>query len=88
MNLPVHFVNIIGLIAGALTTSSFFPQIFKILRTKQTRDLSLSMYIGLSVGIFLWLVYGLLAGALPVIVSNALALGACIYIVAMKIKYG
>ena len=84
----MHYINIIGLIGGALTTGSFFPQIFKILRTKQTRDLSLSMYVGLSIGIFLWLVYGLLAGALPVIVSNALALGACIYIVVMKRRYG
>jgi len=57
----MDYITIIGLIAGACTTISFLPQVFKIYRTRETRDLSLGMYIILSVGISLWVVYGILS---------------------------
>jgi len=84
----MDYITIIGLIAGALTTASFFPQVLQIHRTKQTKDLSLPMFIILTIGIFLWLIYGILSKTLPVVMSNTVAFVFCSYIVIMKIKYG
>ena len=83
----MDYVTVIGLIAGALTTISFFPQVLQIHRTKQTKDLSLPMFIILTIGIFLWLIYGILSKTLPVVMSNTIAFVFCSYIVIMKIKY-
>ena len=84
----MNYITIIGLVAGTCTTISFLPQIIQVCRTKQTRDLSLPMYILLTTGIFLWLIYGILSKNLPVILANAAAFISCFYIVIMKIKYG
>ncbi|MFH0763972.1 MAG: SemiSWEET transporter [Candidatus Omnitrophota bacterium] len=80
-------VNIVGLFAGAITTGSFLPQAVKIYRTRHTRDLSLSMYITLFVGVSLWLCYGLMAHSYPIIIANAVTIAITLYILAMKIKY-
>ena len=78
---------IIGLCAGILCMVSFLPQLIKIVRTKQTKDLSLITFSVLSLGVFLWLIYGILIGALPIILSNAVIFVLSLLIVAMKIKY-
>ena len=82
------YITIIGLIAATCTTISFFPQILQVYRTKQTRDLSLLTFIALTVGIFLWLIYGLLIKSLPIILANAITFIGCLYIVVMKIRHG
>lgn len=84
----MDYITVIGLTAGALTTISFFPQVLQIYRTKKTKDLSLPMFIILTIGIFLWLIYGILSKALPVVASNTLAFIFCSYIVVTKIRYG
>ena len=78
---------VIGLIAGTITTASFLPQVIKIWKTKSTRDLSLGMFIFISLGMGLWIVYGLLINSLPVIVANLVSLALCLTIIAFKIKY-
>ena len=84
----MNYITIIGLVAGACTTASFLPQILQIYRSKQTRDLSLPMFTALTIGIFLWIVYGILSKSLPVTLANSIAFISCLYIVIMKIKYG
>ncbi len=84
----MDYITSIGLTAGALTSISFFPQVLQIHRTKQAKDLSLPMFIILTIGIFLWLIYGILSKSLPVVMSNTIAFVFCSYIVIMKIKYG
>ena len=84
----MNYITIIGLIAATCTTISFFPQILQVYRTKQTRDLSLLTFIALTVGIFLWLIYGLLIKSLPIILANAITFIGCLYIVVMKIRHG
>jgi MtN3 and saliva related transmembrane protein len=64
--------TIIGLLAGMLTTASFVPQIIKIAQTRQTRDLSLSAYVVLSLGVLLWVVYGVLINQFAIFVPNTL----------------
>ncbi len=84
----MDYITIIGLVAATCTTIAFFPQILQVYRTKQTRDLSLSTFILLTTGIFLWLIYGILLESLPIILANSITLIGCLYIVIMKIKYG
>jgi len=79
---------IIGLIAGILCTFSFIPQVVKIIKTKHTKDLSLITFSALSLGVFLWLIYGLMIKEFPVIAANAVTLILSLTIVMMKIKHG
>ena len=80
-------IGIIGIMAGICTTFSFVPQIIKILKTKHVRDISLQMFIILTTGIFLWLVYGIYLGEMPIIVANIVGFILCIFIIGMKIRY-
>jgi MtN3 and saliva related transmembrane protein len=63
-------IELIGLIAAVFTTSSFFPQVIKIWKTKQTKDISTTMYIAMIIGTFFWLTYGVLINSLAIIVAN------------------
>jgi MtN3 and saliva related transmembrane protein len=62
--------EIIGLIAAGCTTFAFIPQVMKVWKTKQTKDLSLRMYSIMFIGIILWLVYGIRIDSLSIIMAN------------------
>lgn len=62
--------EIIGLIAAVCTTFAFIPQVIKVWKTKQTKDLSLRMYSIMFIGIILWLVYGIRINSLSIILAN------------------
>ena len=62
--------EIIGLIAAVCTTFAFVPQVIKVWKTKQTKDLSLRMYSIMFLGILLWLVYGIIIDSLSIILAN------------------
>ena len=81
-------IGIIGLIAGACTTLSFVPQVVKILKTRHVRDISLLMYIILTTGVSLWLVYGILIEEAPIILANGVTLALCTAVIVMKLRYG
>lgn len=78
---------VIGIIAGTLCTISFLPQVIRIAQTKHTKDLSLVTFSLFSLGVFLWLIYGILINELPVILANAATLSLALIIVGMKLKY-
>jgi len=65
--------NILGLIAGALTSIASLPQVIKVFKTKNTDDLSALMLIILILGLSLWVWYGFKKDELPIILSNAFA---------------
>ena len=77
---------LIGYIAGALTTAAYFPQAFKVYKTRHTRDISIIMFLLMTVGIAGWLIYGLFVNALPIILANGISLLLSIYILVMKIR--
>lgn len=79
---------IIGIAAGALTTVAFLPQLIRVIRTKHTKDLSLVTFSLFAIGVFLWLIYGILLGELPIILANAVTLLFVALIAVMKIKHG
>ena len=70
----MEWTPIIGNIAAFLTTMSFLPQAIKTIRSKNTRQLSLPMYVMFVSGVALWLFYGILNNQLPIILGNALTL--------------
>lgn len=77
----------LGLVAATLTTCSFVPQVQRIVRTRSADDLSYGMFGAFSLGVLLWLVYGLLREDLPVIASNAVTLALSVTILVLKIRY-
>lgn len=66
-------VEILGLIAGALTSIASMPQLIKVIKTKNVEDLSWLMLVILICGLSLWVWYGVLQNELPIILSNAFA---------------
>lgn len=80
--------TVIGLSAAFLSAISMIPQVMKVYRTKKTEDLSLWAFCVLAAGLFLWLVYGIMIQAVPVIIGNAIGLSLVCYIVVMKIRHG
>lgn len=80
-------VNAVGLIAGLLTTLAFLPQLLKTWRSRSAKDISSSWLVTFTVGIALWLLYGVLIGALPVILSNGITLLLTLLILYFKVKF-
>ena len=78
----------VGLVAGALTTASFVPQVIKTWRTRRARDFSLPMLLLFTIGVALWLVYGVMIGSRPVIVPNVITLVLTAYILSVKLRLG
>ena len=83
----MDYITVLGLVAAVLTTTSLFPQLVKVWKTKSTKDISLGMFLLFCVGIFLWFVYGILLRDLPIIIANCLGLVQGLIILAFKIKY-
>ena len=78
----------IGTIAGLLTTIAFVPQVWRVWKTRSARDLSLPMYSIFTAGVALWLVYGILIGSLPVILTNGVTLVLAGAVLVLKLKFG
>lgn len=79
--------SVLGFVAGALTTISFWPQLMKTWRTKSAGDVSLGMLLTFSAGVSLWLLYGLFTGAWPIIVANLITLIFTLTILYLKLRY-
>jgi MtN3 and saliva related transmembrane protein len=80
--------ELIGYCAASLTTCSFVPQAWLTFRTKDVRGVSLGMYSVFTVGVALWLLYGVLMGAWPIVIANAVTLALASVILCMKLRYG
>jgi MtN3 and saliva related transmembrane protein len=78
----------VGYTAAVLTTAAFFPQVIKSMRTGETKHISLGMYVLFCAGIALWLVYGLMLHALPIILANVVTLVLAGLILFLKLKNG
>ncbi len=77
--------DLVGFLAGTLTTLSFVPQVAKVMRGGSVRDLSLLMLLTFNGGVLLWLIYGLLLHALPMIVTNGATLVLAGYLLVRKL---
>ena len=86
--MEMNWIEYVGLAAGTLSTAAYVPQVYKTWRTKAVQDISLAMYISMTAGTTLWLVYGLLHSAAAVIIANSVALVLVGGMLRLKIKYG
>jgi MtN3 and saliva related transmembrane protein len=83
-----NLAELIGIVAGLLTTVAFLPQAVKIWRSKSAKDVSLAMFVCFCAGIVLWVIYGFMLGAFPVILANVVTLCIAATILVFKIRYG
>jgi len=81
-------IDLLGLLAGALTTIAFVPQLLKLYATKSGKDVSARMFLIFSTGVILWLLYGVLIRSAPIIIANSLTLLMSLIILALKLRYG
>jgi MtN3 and saliva related transmembrane protein len=86
--LPPAVIESVGLLAAFATTMCWVPQAVRILRTRDTRAISVWMQAAMTGGIFLWLVYGVLIWDLPLIASNFVTLMLVSAILWLKLRYG
>ncbi len=80
------FQNIFGSLAAITTTISFFPQALKVIRTRDTRSISLLMYLLFTFGVACWLVYGIMRGDLPIAAANTVTLILSLIILFFKLR--
>ena len=84
--MPSH--EFIGYLAAFLTTCSFVPQAWHTFRTRDVGGISLGMYAAFAIGVALWLTYGVLLRAWPIVLANGATLSLALMILAMKLRFG
>jgi MtN3 and saliva related transmembrane protein len=84
----VNRIALLGLAAAFCTTFAFVPQVVRIWRTRSTHDISLGMFVVLTLGMLLWLTYGWLIGDLPIVLANAATFALSLTILVMKLRNG
>ncbi len=83
----MEYVIYLGFLAGILTTIAFLPQVIKSWKTRKTEDISIVMFLILCLGIFLWIIYGLLIKDFPIILANLITFILAFIILFFKLKY-
>jgi MtN3 and saliva related transmembrane protein len=86
--MPLMNTEWFGFAAAALTTGSFIPQAIMAIRTRDTRGVSLAMYVIFTIGVMLWLVYGIALESWPMILANTVTLILAASILVLKLRYG
>jgi MtN3 and saliva related transmembrane protein len=81
-------IDMIGTLAGTLTTAAFVPQAVKVWRTRSARDISFWMYLVFLTGVALWLLYGVLIESWPVILANVATFILALFILVIKLRHG
>lgn len=80
-------IGTIGYLAALFTTFSSIPQIIRVYKLKESRDVSLWTISSLSAGVLLWMIYGIIISDLPVILANGVSLGLSLLMVSLVIRY-
>ena len=83
----MNWTELIGMIAGTLTTLAFLPQALQVWKTKSAKDISLGMFILFCIGVALWLVYGIFIHSLSIILANSITFLLAFAILIFKLKY-
>ena len=84
----MEMTSLVGFAAGFLTTIAFIPQVVKIWRSKSADDVSLATFLAFTLGVALWLTFGILQKEPPIILWNGVTLVLAAAILAMKLKFG
>lgn len=78
----------LGYAAATLTSLSFVPQAWRTFRTKDVSGISLKMYAVFTLGVAVWLAYGIVLGEVPMMVANGLTLVLACAVLVMRLRYG
>ena len=78
----------LGIVAATLTTLAFVPQAVQTIRTRDTRGISLGMYVVFTIGIAFWFGYGIVLQSWPMIVANAITFVLASIILVLKLRHG
>ncbi len=84
----MNYTEWIGYVAASLTTTSFVPQAWLTFKTRDVSGISLGMYSAFTLGIALWLAYGVLIEAWPVVIANVITLVLAASILTMRLRFG
>lgn len=84
----MNSLDLLGYAAATLTSVSFVPQAIKTIRCRDTRAISLWMYITFTAGVALWWLYGVRLDSWPVMAANAVTFVLAAIILSLKIRYG
>ena len=82
------WIDVIGSVAAVLTTASFIPQAWHSFKTRDVSGISLSMYSVFTLGVALWLLYGVLLQSWPLMIANSITLVLAATILGMKLRFG
>ena len=82
------WIDVIGSVAAVLTTASFIPQAWHSFKTRDVSGISLSMYSAFTLGVALWLLYGVLLQSWPLMIANSITLVLAAAILGMKLRFG
>ena len=82
------WIDAIGSVAAVLTTASFIPQAWHSFKTRDVSGVSLGMYSVFTLGLALWLLYGVLLQSWPLMIANSITLLLAAAILAMKLRFG
>lgn len=84
----MDWITTVGMIAGICTTLAFVPQVLQVYKSRSAKDISLGMYAIFISGVVLWLIYGVMINALPIILANAVTLFLAGAILMAKLRFG
>ena len=80
--------DLLGYAAATLTTLSFVPQVWRTLRTHDVSGISLRMYSVFTLGVAVWLAYGIVLGETPMMIANSVTLVLACAVLVMRVRYG
>ena len=83
----MSWIDLIETVAGVMTTIAFLPQVVKTWRSQSAEDISLLMFLIFSLGVFLWMLYGIGLGSLPIVIANGITLLLAGSILVMKLRF-
>ena len=81
------FTDCIGYAAALCTTSAFLPQAYVAIKHRDTKSLSLAMYIIFTLGLVLWLIYGAIKNDWALMAANAVTVTFAALILIVKLRY-
>jgi MtN3 and saliva related transmembrane protein len=84
----MNYAIALGFIAGILTTAAYVPQVHKAWHTKSTKDLSGEYLIITAVGLFIWIVYGMVISSYPLMAANVVSISLVLSLIYIKATHG
>ncbi|WP_438988934.1 SemiSWEET family sugar transporter [Polaribacter sp.] len=83
----MNVFEILGMLVAIISTGAFLLQVYKTWKTKNTKGLSLTMYVSFFIGVSLWFVYGFYLNSLPMILANIVTTISTLILIGLKLKY-